>query len=155
MSERTIKPLSEIWKERVQQTPKQTWSGDTPTPCFDYQNISDSKPYKTEFNPDNWIDLTIEDFRETLNQIIENAQQQAYQPTITQTIHDVVITYMYNIEHDTHTFIFHQEDVLHLDIVATIYKSRGGIQSMQCINGKSVDISMFTDLLIDLNLIKG
>lgn len=155
MSERTIKPLSKIWKERVQQTPKQTWSGDTPTPCFDYQNISDSKPYETEFNPDNWMDLTIEDFREILDQIIEKAQQQTYQPAITQTIHDVVITYMYNIEHDTHTFIFHQEDVLHLDIIATIYKSRGGIQSMQCVNGKPVNISMFTDLLIDLNLIKG
>lgn len=155
MSERTIQPLSEIWKERVQQTPKQTWSGDTPTPCFDYQNISNSEPYKTEFNPDNWMDLTIEDFREILNQIIEKAHQQDYQPAITQTIHDVVITYMYNIEHDTHTFIFQQKDVLHLDIVATIYKSRGGIQSMQCVDGKSVDISMFTDLLIDLNLIKG
>lgn len=154
MSERTYKPLPDIWNERIKHAPKQSWKGGKPKPCFDYKNISDSKPFKTTFDPNNWMDLVIHDFREILNQIIHDATQQPYQPAISKTIEDVTVIYMYNVEHQTHTFIFQQEDVLHLDIVITIYKSRGSIQSMQTLDGKLVDISMFTDLLIDLNLIE-
>lgn len=145
--------IEDIWKERIKHAPKKNWNGSDPKPMFDYDKITNSEPYKVVFNKHNFNDLVNHDFREVLDTIAETHVNKGIPNVIEH--HNTFITYVCTHDYSEHTYMITSKSDKYLPIMVNIYKSRGGIESLCHPSDHDINISTFTDCLIDLGLVDG